>query len=58
MNLLDATVIEILSEPYQSHVFWCVDVTINVYGTVSESTVYFRSKKEAEECSVGYTYKC
>ena len=47
MNLLDATVIEILSEPYQSHVFWCVDVTINVYGTVSESTAYFRSKKRS-----------
>lgn len=58
MNLLDATVVDILSRPYERGIYWCVDVKINVYGSISESSVYFKTKEEAEKCSVGYTYKC
>lgn len=58
MNLLDATVTKILSKPYKKHVFWCVDVEIDVYGSRSETTAYFKTEEDAIKCNIGYTYKC
>lgn len=58
MNLIDAKIIDILSRPYERGVYWCVDVNRDIYGSVSESTVYFNTKEEAEKCSVGCTYPC
>lgn len=58
MNLIDAKVVDILSRPYERGVYWCVDVKVDIYGSITESKVYFNSKEEAEKCSVGYTYPC
>ncbi|WP_291028145.1 hypothetical protein [Dysgonomonas sp. 37-18] len=58
MNLIDAKVVDILSRPYERGVYWCVDVKVDRYGSITESKVYFNSKEEAEKCSVGYTYTC
>ena len=59
MNLLDAVVTEVLSEPYLSKYGddgWFINVEYNCWGDKSEGVLYFKTKEEAESITKGYTF--
>jgi len=57
MNLLDAVVTEIISEPYFAYDKWWVKVKYNCYGSISETELMFYKENHAKELKVGYTFK-
>ncbi len=57
MNLVDCTVVEILSPPYEEHGCWCVDVKYNSWGSIADGTVYVFSREEAKNIKIGYVFQ-
>jgi len=47
MNLIDLTVIEVLSEPYYQYNMWSVKVITEAYGVQTRETVSVDTFKEA-----------
>lgn len=60
MNLVESTVRKVLSEPRHQHGFcydtFEVDVEVNCWGHVSETTLSFRTLEEAKQVKVGYKF--
>ena len=48
MNKIDATIIEVLGQPYQLYEKWCVDVKVEAEGVESKSQVMGDTPYEAE----------
>ena len=55
MNVIDATVIEILGKPELKYNKWFVKAKVSAYGRESETDQMFSSKSEAEAFKVGDT---
>ncbi len=55
MNVIDATVVEILSEPELKYGKWFVKAKINAYGSESETDQMFQNESEAKAFKVGDT---
>jgi len=53
VNLIDAKVIEILSNPYHLYGRFWVDVKVTAYGRESKTEIMCRTLEEAESVSVG-----
>ena len=58
MNLLDAHVTKILSEPYFKHNKWWVNVEYLCWGLKSKTQLMFEDKETANNISVGYKFLC
>ena len=63
MNLLDAVVTEVLSEPlfvdtYKENgvMWWQVKVKYDCYGVISERNLVFNNAVDAHNVSVGYEF--
>ena len=56
MNLLDGYVVQILSEPYFEYDRWWVIVRYDCYGSISQSTLMFNTKEEADGVFIGYKF--
>ncbi len=56
MNLLDAVVIEVLSEPEKKFGRWFVKVRSDIWGRVEEQEIMTNSRDEAEKIAPGYKY--
>ena len=56
MNLLEATVVEILSEPYQMYGYWWVKVLYECYGQNSETSLFFDSYTATKNIKIGYKF--
>jgi len=54
MNLCDAYTTKILSTPYQKYGKWWLDVEINCYGRISNTTIMQNTKEEIDKISIGY----
>lgn len=57
MNVLDATITRILSEPVFKYDKWVVTVEYECYGQKDETQVMFGTKAEAEKLSIGDVIK-
>jgi hypothetical protein len=53
MNLIDATVLEVLGEPYLRYGKWFVKCKISAYGCESETDAMFSTKEQADLFKVG-----
>lgn len=53
MNLCDAQIIKILSEPEEKYKKWWVDVQYNCYGQLGITTLMKDTKEEARAVSTG-----
>jgi hypothetical protein len=58
MNVLDATVREIKGDPYKKYGKWWVDVISDCWGSPTETSLFFPTKEEAEQLTVGYVHVC
>ena len=56
MNIVQCTVTKVLSEPYFNHI-WCVDVDADSWGNVQKTTVYCKTKEQADNVKVGYKFE-
>lgn len=56
MNLIQHTVTKVRSTPYFNYM-WCVDVEVDCWGNISNSTVYCSTIEEALEVKEGYSYE-
>lgn len=56
MNLLDAQVLTINSEPYEMYGKWWVDVTYECWGQEGNSSLMFNTIVEAESIQIGYKF--
>lgn len=56
MNLLEAYVTKVLSEPYENYGKWWVDVEYNCWGSISKSEVMCQTEQEALTVAVGYEF--
>lgn len=57
MNVLDAYVKEVLSDPYQDEYGWYVDVTYLCWSDVPEKRkMWFKTKEEAQKVEPGYHF--
>lgn len=56
MNLTDASVLEVLGEPYESWGKWWVRVSYNSCGYPGETVIMFKTKEEAESVKEGYEF--
>jgi hypothetical protein len=60
MNLLDAVVKKVLSEPkfveYNGYQWWEIEVEYDCYGALSKTKLTFKTKEEAEKVKVGYKF--
>lgn len=58
MNLIDAVVTKVLSEPYLLYNnYWFVDVEYNSYGITSKTNVMCSNEESAKAVKVGYTFQ-
>lgn len=57
MNLVDCTVLEVLSEPYESYGLWCVSVKYDSWGSVSIGEIIGLTKEEAFCVAPGYVFQ-
>lgn len=58
MNLIDAVVTKVLSEPYLLYnKYWFVDVEYNSYGITSKTNVMCSNEEPAKAVKVGYTFQ-
>lgn len=58
MNLLDATVTEIIGEPELKYGKWFIKVKADCWGAVTESSLMFSSKEQALAVKPGYKFEC
>ena len=56
MNLLEAEVIEVLSEPYFKHDKWWVTVNYDCYDLKSKTELMFNTEEEAKKVEVGFKF--
>ncbi len=56
MNVLEHTVVKILSKPYSINTAWFIDVIADCYGTEHETTVVKFSEEEIKEVKPGYKF--
>jgi hypothetical protein len=63
MNLLDAYVVEVLTEPVyidtykdEGVTWWQIEVMKDCYGVIDKSTLTFKTKEEADSVKVGYHF--
>jgi len=57
MNLVDITVIEVITEPYQLvNGMWTTVVKTDCYGNIKEQTYTRHSKRDVDIYVVGYTW--
>ena len=58
MNLVDAVVTKVLSEPYLLYnKYWFVDVEYNGYGVISKTNIMCSTEEAAKAIKVGYTFQ-
>ena len=58
MNLVDAVVTKVLSEPYLLYnKYWFVDVEYHSYGQVSETNIMCSTEEIAKAIKAGYTFQ-
>lgn len=53
MNLIDAEIVEILSEPFERFDKWWVRVKVNEYGTEGYTHVMKDTKEEIKQIKIG-----
>ena len=56
MNLLDAVVTKVLSEPYYKYNRWFVTVEYDCWGSLSVSDLMFNTEDEAKAVIIGYKF--
>ena len=56
MNLIDATVVAVLSTPYEKYNKWWVDVNCVDMGGESKTNLMFDTIEEAEKVGLGYQF--
>ena len=56
MNLLDAVVTKILSEPEFKYYKWFVDVEYECYGVIDDTSLMFETKEEANGVKIGHKF--
>lgn len=56
MNLVEATVIEIVGEPYEKYGKWWVNVVGDCYGRKTESFLMFETEEDARSLKVGTVF--
>lgn len=56
MNVLEHTVVKVMSKPYSINNAWFIDVIANCYGTKHETTVVKFSEEEIKEVKPGYKF--
>lgn len=57
MNVVDCTVLKVLSSPYEKCGCWCVDVKFDCWGNISDGTVHVFTKEEADKVITGYKFQ-
>ena len=57
MNLVTITVVEVLSEPHESHGMYIVDVLGDSWGRIQKTKIYCRTLEEAKLVKIGYNYE-
>lgn len=57
MNLVDASVVKILSEPFEKFGKWWVKVEYASWGANSTTDLMFATKSEAEKVTIGYEFQ-
>lgn len=58
MNLVDAVVTKVLSEPYLLYnKYWFVDVEHNCYGQVSETNIMCSTEEDAKAIKVWHKFQ-
>lgn len=58
MNLLDATVTEIVGKPYFMYGKWFLKVKAECWGSPTESTLMFATEEQAKAITPGYKFEC
>lgn len=60
MNLVDCFVTKVLDEPLLLNSygkdFWTIKVEYDCYGSIQNTTLFFKTKKEVEEVKEGYKF--
>lgn len=56
MNVLNAVVTEVMSDPYEAYGKWWVKVAYDCWGIISQSSVMLDSYDEAAAVSKGYQF--
>ncbi len=56
MNLLECTVTEVLSIPFEDYEKWWVRVEYNCYSVTSSTQIMFDTKEEAEKVKEGFKF--
>jgi len=56
MNLLDAVVTKVKSEPFFDYEYWWVKVDYDCWSVKSETQLMFKTLEEAMEIKVGYKF--
>ena len=57
MNVLDASVTKILSQPYRKFGSWWVDVEYTCWGSAGRSNLMFKTEQAAKAVVVGHTFQ-
>jgi hypothetical protein len=58
MNLLDATVLEVLGEPYEGYGKWWVKVRYECWGREGTCSVMRQTEDEARAVAPGFVFQC
>jgi hypothetical protein len=58
MNLVDAYVVEILDQPHKLYGKWFLEVRYDSWGGLSDHSLMFNTKEEAENVVVGHHFLC
>ena len=56
MNLLECTVTEVLSKPFEDYGRWWVKVKYDCYSVPSETQIMFDTKEESKKVEVGFKF--
>lgn len=56
MNTITHTVTKVLTKPYHNNM-WCVDVEADSWGSINQTTVYLKTKEEADLVDIGYQFE-
>lgn len=56
MNLLECTVVEVISKPYFKFDKWWVNMNYECYGLNSAMIIMFDTEKECEKVKIGYVF--
>jgi len=58
MNLIDASVTKLLSDPYLAYGKWWIKVSYKAWSDEEcETNIMFESKEDAEKVTVGYVFQ-